>query len=199
MRSQASFWFDPWINDKAFHDLFPDIYFNDAEVKKDTKIYELWFDGRWQLPVPISSDVLQVWEVVKKVCVSDNVEDSICWLAFPSVQTDRPDKLTHIHFYLHEQVLGANATDAVVATGGNNSVNPAVSFRVGNRLRLAQGFLAVSSQTEISVKMTMNFIFTNGKFNGSTLSILGQNNLSLKVRELSIVGGTGIFRFARGY
>ncbi|QHO44622.1 hypothetical protein S83_018944 [Arachis hypogaea] len=38
-----------------------------------------------------------------------------------------------------------------------------------------------------------------GKYNGSTVSLLGRNAVFSGVREMSIVGGSGVFRFARGY
>lgn len=46
--------------------------------------------------------------------------------------------------------------------------------------------------------MVTNFFFTEGIYNGSTLSILGRNPTLLKAREVAIVGGTGIFKYARG-
>ncbi|CAF2211872.1 unnamed protein product [Brassica napus] len=45
----------------------------------------------------------------------------------------------------------------------------------------------------------MNFAFKTGKYNGSTITILGRNPVLSKVREMPIVGGSGLFRFARGY
>nr|POF08610.1 dirigent protein 22 [Quercus suber] len=47
--------------------------------------------------------------------------------------------------------------------------------------------------------MVMNFAFLEGKYNGSALSILGRNPFLNKVREMPIVGGSGVFRYARGY
>ncbi|MBA0625008.1 hypothetical protein Godav_010267 [Gossypium davidsonii] len=63
----------------------------------------------------------------------------------------------------------------------------------------AQGMYAYSSHTEISLLMVLNFAFTEGKYNGSTLSVLARNEAFSTMREMPIVGGTGVFRFARGY
>ncbi|XP_020213398.1 dirigent protein 7 [Cajanus cajan] len=59
------------------------------------------------------------------------------------------EKLSHLHFYLHDVVSSPNPTE--------------------------------------------------GKYNGSTLSMLGRNTVFSAVREMPIVGGSGAFRFARGY
>ena len=45
----------------------------------------------------------------------------------------------------------------------------------------------------------MNFAFVEGRFNGSALSILGRNRVLDPVREMPVIGGSGIFRFVRGY
>ncbi|KAF2289540.1 hypothetical protein GH714_037002 [Hevea brasiliensis] len=63
----------------------------------------------------------------------------------------------------------------------------------------AQGMYASASQTELSFLMVLNFAFTEGKYNGSNLSVLGRNSVFSGVREMPIVGGSGLFRFARGY
>ncbi|KAL9857395.1 Dirigent protein 11 [Arabidopsis thaliana] len=47
--------------------------------------------------------------------------------------------------------------------------------------------------------MVFNFVFTEGEFNGSTAALYGRNPILLEERELPIIGGTGDFRFARGY
>jgi Dirigent-like protein len=44
----------------------------------------------------------------------------------------------------------------------------------------------------------INFVFTDGPYNGSTLAIFGRAVLGT-VFERAIVGGTGEFRMARGY
>lgn len=63
----------------------------------------------------------------------------------------------------------------------------------------AQGFYALSSQEEVGLLMSMNFAFIEGKYNGSTISVLGRNTVFSKVREMPVIGGSGLFRFARGY
>ncbi|WCJ31106.1 Disease resistance-responsive (dirigent-like protein) family protein [Euphorbia peplus] len=63
----------------------------------------------------------------------------------------------------------------------------------------AQGLFGNAEQGNLALVMVMNFVFSEGKYNGSTLNILGRNSILLEVREMSIVGGTGLFRFARGY
>ncbi|XP_071724353.1 dirigent protein 22-like [Rutidosis leptorrhynchoides] len=139
---------------------------------------------------------------------------SSIFLVDGSISYNKEKRITHMHFYLHEQMAGANATETAVAFGGNNSVNPNIPFGLttvfdylltethessSEKVGKSQGLLALSSQNVNSITMAMAFVFSQGKYNGSSVSILGQNNLSLQVRELPIVGGTGLFRFARGY
>ncbi|KAH1266276.1 Dirigent protein 3 [Glycine max] len=38
-----------------------------------------------------------------------------------------------------------------------------------------------------------------GKYNGSTITVLGRNRISQKLREIPVIGGSGVFRFATGY
>lgn len=47
--------------------------------------------------------------------------------------------------------------------------------------------------------MVLSFAFKTGKYNGSTISVLGRNIVFSKVREMPVVGGSGMFRFASGY
>ncbi|KAI3511963.1 hypothetical protein L1887_19125 [Cichorium endivia] len=63
----------------------------------------------------------------------------------------------------------------------------------------AQGIYASTDLSEATLLMVMNYVFVEGKYNGSTLSILGRNSVFSAVRELPIVGGSGLFRFAHGY
>jgi hypothetical protein len=76
------------------------------------------------------------------------------------------------------------------------TVKPEIGSKLVGR---AQGIYASASQSEVSFLMALNFVFTEGKHNGSTLSILGRNNVFSGIREMPIVGGSGLFRLARGY
>ncbi|KAJ7975970.1 Dirigent protein [Quillaja saponaria] len=119
----------------------------------------------------------------------------------------------HLHFYFHETVGGQNATavrvaqspvtktsstefGAVVVMDDPLTIGPELSSRIVGK---AQGIYTFASQNEIGLLMVLNFVFTEGKYNGSTLSVLGRNAVLSTVREMPIVGGSGIFRFARGY
>ncbi|KAK6941965.1 Dirigent protein [Dillenia turbinata] len=63
----------------------------------------------------------------------------------------------------------------------------------------AQGIYGSADQKEFGLLMVMNLAFVEGKYNGSTLSLLGRNRVFDEIREMPIVGGSGVFRFASGY
>ncbi|KAJ9565599.1 hypothetical protein OSB04_001565 [Centaurea solstitialis] len=63
----------------------------------------------------------------------------------------------------------------------------------------AQGMYASADLNDLSFMMVQNYVFDEERYNGSTLSILGRNSVMSSMRELPVVGGSGVFRFARGY
>ncbi|XP_039120002.1 dirigent protein 19-like [Dioscorea cayenensis subsp. rotundata] len=63
----------------------------------------------------------------------------------------------------------------------------------------AQGFYAFTSLESVGLFMAMNFIFTSGKYNGSTVTILGRDEIFTDVREMPVIGGSGLFRWAQGF
>ncbi|KAF3441981.1 hypothetical protein FNV43_RR15897 [Rhamnella rubrinervis] len=122
-------------------------------------------------------------------------------------------KLSHLHFYFHDIVSGRNPTAIRVAesktTNTSKSSFGAVSIMddpltvgpepTSKLVGRAQGIYAAASQSELGLLMVLNYVFLEGEYNGSTLSILGHNAVLSEVREMPIVGGSGLFRFARGY
>ncbi|XP_062112251.1 dirigent protein 22-like [Humulus lupulus] len=123
------------------------------------------------------------------------------------------EKLSHLHFYFHDVIAGRNPTAIRIAEGETTknsstwfgavmmmddplTVGPELSSKKVGR---AQGIYGSASQSEVGFLMVLNYVFTEGKYNGSTLSILGRNAALSEMREMPIVGGSGLFRFARGY
>ncbi|KAI4300658.1 hypothetical protein L6164_034009 [Bauhinia variegata] len=125
----------------------------------------------------------------------------------------RKEKLSHLHFYFHDIVSGPKPTAVKVAEALMTNTShtgfgvvvmaddplTAGPSRTSKLLGKAQGIYASAAQDELGLLMVMNYVFTEGKYNGSTLSLLGQNKAFNAVREMPIVGGSGLFRFARGY
>ncbi|KAI3511961.1 hypothetical protein L1887_19123 [Cichorium endivia] len=126
----------------------------------------------------------------------------------------KKEKQTHLHFYFHDIVTGHHPTavkvaPAVIAANATLSqfgivtvmddpltMEPKPGSKVVGR---AQGIYASADLKELGFLMVLNYYFTEGKYNGSSLSILGRNAVFMSMREMSVVGGTGLFRFARGY
>ncbi|CAK9178705.1 unnamed protein product [Ilex paraguariensis] len=123
----------------------------------------------------------------------------------------KKEKLSHFCIYWHDIVSGRSPTSVSVT---QPSINSSTGFGVMNMIDnpltegpelssklvgRAQGFYASASQQEIGLIMAMNFAFIEGKYNGSTITVLGRNSVFNKVREMPVIGGSGLFRFARGY
>ncbi|XP_027169338.1 dirigent protein 21-like [Coffea eugenioides] len=122
------------------------------------------------------------------------------------------EKLTKLHFYLHDTVTTKNPTTVQVAQANMTSKSPTLfgetvvlddPLTVGPEpsskiIGHAQGIYSSVSQEGYSQIMILNLIFNYGKFNGSTLSLLGSNPIFNEYREMPILGGTGAFRLARG-
>nr|GMC81634.1 dirigent protein 22-like [Ipomoea batatas] len=62
-----------------------------------------------------------------------------------------------------------------------------------------QGLYVTSALDGKIAHVVISVVFTGGEFSGSTLQIQGASPQLEKVREVAVVGGTGIFRFAPGY
>ncbi|KAK8476026.1 hypothetical protein V6N11_041991 [Hibiscus sabdariffa] len=121
-------------------------------------------------------------------------------------------KVTKLHFFFHDRFAGKHNITAVrVAQGSGTNKSPTFFGLVfimddplteglkptSKELGRAQGLYAFSGRDELSLLMSFNLVFTTGEFNGSTLTVLGRNP-AVPHREMPIVGGSGVFRMARG-
>ncbi|KAG0502664.1 hypothetical protein HPP92_002736 [Vanilla planifolia] len=125
----------------------------------------------------------------------------------------RDEKLSRLRFFWHDIVSGPRPTVVTIARGP--STNSSATFFgmvniIDDPLTLgpeptsqlvgrAQGLYASAAQESVGLLMAMNLAFIDGQYNGSTLAILGRNQVFSGVREMPILGGTKAFRYARGY
>ncbi|XP_055808608.1 dirigent protein 22-like [Solanum dulcamara] len=121
-------------------------------------------------------------------------------------------KVSKFHFYFHDIVTGKNPTAITIAQSNMTAKSPTFfgsvamiddPLTVGPELNStivgrAQGIYGSADQNEAALLMTLNFVFTTGKYNGSTLSVLGRNPVFNQYREMPIIGGSGVFRLAQG-
>ncbi|KAH7832965.1 hypothetical protein Vadar_001838 [Vaccinium darrowii] len=122
------------------------------------------------------------------------------------------EKVTKLHFYFHEQVSGKNPTAVKVAYTNTTFQSPTFfglvvviddALTVGPEpnstiIGRAQGMYESADLVDPVAEMSLSFVFTTGAYNGSTLSLLGRNAVLHTYREMPIVGGSGVFRLARG-
>ena len=122
------------------------------------------------------------------------------------------EKTTRLHFYHHETTSGKNPTAVQVAQAASTNKSPTLFGLVNimddpltegpeltsKLVGRGQGLYASAGMDELSLLMAWTVVFNSGEYSGSSLTILGRNPTSHPRREMSIVGGTGIFRLARG-
>ncbi|XP_039155852.1 dirigent protein 21-like [Eucalyptus grandis] len=111
----------------------------------------------------------------------------------------RLEKLSHLHFYLHEMFTGPNFTATQVASAPTSSQS-ATSFGtvivIDDMLKLgpdagsklvgqAQGLTSSVSQSGSALLMAANFVFSEGTFNGSrsTLEYARKEQLGARGEE----------------
>ncbi|XP_008226050.1 PREDICTED: dirigent protein 22-like [Prunus mume] len=121
------------------------------------------------------------------------------------------EKLTHIRLFWHDLLNGPHPSAMdVVPSPTKSPTNYGLVRMFDNALTegpelsselvaRAQGFYASAARKGLSKLMVQNFAFVQGQFNGSTINLIGRNSIFNKVRELPVVGGSGVFRLARGY
>jgi len=121
--------------------------------------------------------------------------------------------VTTLQFYFHDKLSGSNpsAVQIAQAAGTNNSstlfgallmiddpltIGPEPTSKLVGR---ARGLYGSAGQTDMGLIMVVSYGFTDGIYQGSSFSLLSLNPAMNPVREMAIVGGTGLFRLARGY
>ncbi|XP_060169331.1 dirigent protein 23-like [Lycium barbarum] len=121
--------------------------------------------------------------------------------------------VTTLQFYFHDKLSGSNpsAVRIAQADGTNNSntlfgallmiddaltIGPEPTSKLIGR---ARGLYGSAGQTDMGLIMVVSYGFTDGIYQGSSFSLLSLNPAMNPVREMAIVGGTGLFRLARGY
>ncbi|KAL1822360.1 hypothetical protein ACET3Z_009138 [Daucus carota] len=122
----------------------------------------------------------------------------------------KQEKVTKMHYYFHDL---NRVTSEVVANANNTATSPTLFGMVkvcdnpvtaGPEFNSKQVGRLQGTYSYTSVRDIVNFIcdftliFTDVRYNGSTISIFGSNPPSLQHREMAVVGGTGVFRMARG-
>ncbi|CAL5341276.1 unnamed protein product [Camellia sinensis] len=123
--------------------------------------------------------------------------------------------VTNLQFYFHDTVSGKTPSavrvaqsiytensptrfGAVMMADDPLTESPDPSSKLVGR---AQGLYGSAGQTEsdFGLIMALNYVFVDGIYNGSSISIVGLNCVLHSVREMAVVGGTGLFRLSRGY
>ncbi|XP_027913196.1 dirigent protein 21-like [Vigna unguiculata] len=132
-------------------------------------------------------------------------------IELPSETQRSSQKQTHLHFFYHDLRSAKNPSIVQIVATPKNVPNgfgstfvmddpmtegPDLSSKPVGR---AQGLFGLASLNDLGMFMLINFAFTEGDYAGSSLSMLGRNPISEQNREMPIVGGTGVFRFATGY
>ncbi|XP_072971828.1 pterocarpan synthase 1-like [Typha angustifolia] len=122
--------------------------------------------------------------------------------------------MLHFHFYMHDDYTSPIPTAMRVVTSPstidssprhfgdivvlNNVITegPTPDSKLVGR---AQGFAVRVSEKGTVSDLSLHFAFEEGPYKGSSLIVHGRIAMTLPVRESVVVGGTGHFRFARGY
>ncbi|KAM7258238.1 hypothetical protein ACFE04_013979 [Oxalis oulophora] len=120
---------------------------------------------------------------------------------------------TNLQFYFHDTLSGKTPSAVKVAGASNTDKSPTLFGAImmvddpltegpdpkSKLLGRAQGFYGSAGQAELGLLMAMTFGFTDGMYSDSCISLLGKNPAMNPVREMPIVGGTGVFRLAHGF
>ncbi|GMP37592.1 hypothetical protein CsSME_00009201 [Camellia sinensis var. sinensis] len=110
---------------------------------------------------------------------------------FHDFTTKADQKVTKLHFYFQDL---RDITTTIVAQSNTSLTSPTffgLIYMVDDPLTVGP------SQASKAVGRAQG-LFTDGTYNRSTLTVLGSNPVTQTKRELPVIGGTGVFRLARG-
>ncbi|KAL3814046.1 hypothetical protein ACJIZ3_015314 [Penstemon smallii] len=125
----------------------------------------------------------------------------------------KTEVITNLQFYFHDILSGQKPSAVRIAQAAQTNssstifgmlmmvddpltIGPDPSSKVVGR---ARGMYGSAGQTDFGLIMVLSYGFIDGIYDGSSFSLLGINKATEPFREMPIVGGTGLFRFARGY
>ena len=194
-----------------------------AEWENETPCYANSYNKRSKVKDLMRSDLFLLFASAQRVAMASKSTNflsvAFCLLFFSVAVSGKyafdfgPLRKTHLHFFFHNIMAGPNATAVVITQAPTRTTTTGrfgqivmidnalteganLSSKVIGR---AQGFYATAALEEPGFLMTHNYYFIDGVYKGSTLAILGRNNIFEKRREMAVVGGTGYFRLAKGY
>lgn len=122
--------------------------------------------------------------------------------------------VTNLQFYFHDTLSGNNPSAIPVVKPARTNTTSFTGFgsltmvddplttgpeSTSKEVGRARGLYGSAGQNDFGLIMVMSYVFTDGIYDGSSFSLLSINPATNPVREMAIVGGTGLFRLARGY
>ncbi|OQU88299.1 hypothetical protein SORBI_3002G005500 [Sorghum bicolor] len=108
----------------------------------------------------------------------------------------------HLHLFMHDgyptAVLIVNGSTAAPVLPGNRRRHAGDGRRADGSEGPSRASRPVghARPAPAALLLSMNLVLAD---DGSTVAVMGRNDLTAPVRELSVVGGTGRFRMATGY
>nr|CAB3451667.1 unnamed protein product [Digitaria exilis] len=90
----------------------------------------------------------------------------------------------HLHLFMHVRQAFPSPTAVIIVNGTGAPVTADARWAT-----------SLPEERHPAMIVSMTVVLTDG----STVAVMGHNDITLPVRELAVVGGTGRFRMASGY